>query len=495
MKKQQLVILIFACSVVGLAGLLMQIQNKSAWESAGGKIGNELYPEFPINDISRLVIKSNASTVELSKTDDMWTVSSNFSYYADFVKIANFLKSIKNLKAAQIIEIGEDDLGRLELNDPEAENDTATRVEFYNKSNVSVAKILLGKNHMKKSEGSGGAFGGGGDWPDGRYIYEPESKLVALISETFSNVSDKNDSWIDKAFIKADKIKKATAAKAGVNLWTVYRDNETDSLTLKGKLADDEEINTGKLNGIGGALRYTSFNAVLDPAIPDEGHGFNDGTVFVAETFTGFTYTVRVGNEKNDDYPIKISMDYNEPQPTPAPEDETEEEKAKREADDVKKREDAKEKFEKESKRYTDWVFLVSSYTVDDMLLERADLIKKIEKDEESDGSELEGSGTAAQVTVPNLDDVEIKETNVTDNSDVEGIQTSAKEANAAENIDAEQESSSSEPEGSGTAPEVIVPDLDDVEIKATDVTDNSEVEGSGTSAEEAGAVPEPDLK
>ncbi len=399
MKIGQLLILIVICAIIGTAGWMVTKKGQRSWEGQGSIVGQELYPDFPLNDISNIIIKTKDKSVELRKDDDYWTVSSHHSYYADFVKIADFLKKINDLKLVQKIDLGPSDFGRLQLNAPDQELDTGTEIEFLSSGNASLGKILLGKEHMKKAEGS--APGPAGGWPDGRYIYQTKSKIVALVSETFSSISAESDQWLDKGFIKADKLKSVLVKKGENELWRVSRETENGTLELGGEIASDEEVDSSKISGIDGSLRYPSFNKVADPSLGDDIHGFTDGRQFIAETFNGFTYTISVGNKDTEEnYPIRIAVDYTEPPATTPPEDETEDAKATREADEAKKSAEAKEKFENESKRYTKWVYIVSSYSVDDMILDRSDLIeeKEIPKADSSQDAEA-----MPPVTVPNM--------------------------------------------------------------------------------------------
>ncbi len=402
MKTGQLLFLIIICIIIGAAGWMVTKKGQSSWEGKNSVIGQELYPDFPLNDVSNIVITSKDKLVELSKNEDYWTVSSSFSYYADFVKIADFLKKIRDLKLVQKIDLGTNDFGRLQLNSPDQESDTGIEVEFLSSSNSSLGKIRLGKEHMKKAEGS--APGPGGGWPDGRYVYQPKSKTVALVSETFSSISDENDQWLDKGFIKADKLKNILGKKDGVELWRLSRESENSVLLLDGEVGPDEEVEASKISGIGGALRYPGFNKVADPSIGDEIHGFNEGREFIAETFTGFTYSISIGKKDDEgNYPIKIAVNYVEPPQADVPDDETEDAKAAREAEAAKKLAEAKEKFENESSRFSNWVYIVTSYVVDNMILDRTDLIKKKEIPEENSSS---ASDTPLPVTVPNLPDI-----------------------------------------------------------------------------------------
>ena len=388
MKKGQLFILIVLCLIVGSAGWLVKKKNSQSWTKQENELGQLLYSDFPINEVTKLLITTKEKKVELVKESDTWIVKTAGSYYADFSKIADFLKKIAELKIIQKIDVGKDDFGRLELNGPDQESGTGMIVEFFN-NNSSINKLLIGKKHMRKARETMSQFGGGGEWPDGRYVFQPKSNIVALVSETFSTISDDSNLWLDKTFIKIDKIKKATVKKGDNVVWTVFRDNEKDSLNLDGPIGEDEKIATSKLNAIDSSFRYANFNKVADPETSGEKHGFSEGRVFTAETFDGFIYTIAIGKKAEDgDYPIKIALDYKEPEFQTTAEEDTEgdetkkedieKEKAKKEEEEFKaKVKENKEKFEKELARFPNWVYMVSSNTVENLLLDRTELFEE----------------------------------------------------------------------------------------------------------------------
>ena len=416
MKKGQLFILLILCLIVGGAGWYLKKNSQQAWEEQDSGIGQLLFSDFPLNDITRLTVSAKKESVELVKESDHWTVKSAHSYYADFSKIADFLKTISDLKILQKVEIEENDLGRLELNEPDADADTGIKVEFFNKKDTSIGKLLLGKQHMRKTEGSAGQFGGGGGYPDGRYIFQPKTKVVALVSETFSNITGDSSSWLDKSFIKVDKIKRATVKQGEGIIWTVYREKEDDSLALEGDIEENREVDQSKLSGIDSSFRYANFNKIADPTTPEEELGFSEGRLYTAETFDGFVYAINIGKKAEDgEYPIKISINYNEPQPPASLADEPEEEKVKKEEEFAKQLTENKEKFEKESKRYSKWVFMVASHTIDDLLLNREELTKEKEKKEDQDEKTTAvGEGASDDpVKFPENDIIPNEETNI----------------------------------------------------------------------------------
>lgn len=375
MKIKQLLILIVLCAIVGYAGFMLRKKEKTAWDSSAHSMGQKLFAEFPVNDISRIVIRTKDRSAELAKDGDTWIVRSNFSYYADFVKVGNFLKTVRDLKATQVLQVDANDFGRLDLNEPGAESGTGTVIEFYDKNDSVSGKLVLGKEHLRQ-ERAGGY--GGGSWPDGRYVYQSQTKISALVSETFTDIRDDGDSWVDKEFVKLDKIRRATAKSGDAVLWTVSRKTDDGPLKIEGEIAADEEANGSKVSGIDGALRYLRFKAVADPSIAEDTYGFASGRQFIADSLDGITYALQIGQKNADgDYPVKVAISFQEPALPSGPDDETAEDKTKREEEFKKKIEEAKKKAENESQRFPKWVFIIPSHSITNLILERAELVKK----------------------------------------------------------------------------------------------------------------------
>ena len=402
MKKGQLLILFIFCIVIGIAGLMVKKKSQQNWKKQDTDIGKKVLSDFPLNEIRRIQITSGKNSVELAKESaGMWVARSSFSYYADFTKVADFLKKIAEIGILQNIEIEENDFGRLELETGKESGDkNGIEVNCFDETDKSIAKIIFGKQHMRKSQGKRNPYGGGGESPDGRYIYIPHTKTVALVGEPFSTINDgSSDQWIDKTFIKVDKVKKAIRINENSVLWTVFREEEGNSLELLEEIESDEKIIKSKLNGIDSALRYPSFNSVADPSITDEVHGFLDGKQFVLEDFDGFTYTVSIGSKTDkDEYPIRFNIGYAEPDLPSPPEDEKEEDKEKRENEFKELIAKNNKKFKSMVDRYTKWTYLVSSYTVENMLLEKNDLIEKKEKPSSEDKNSSVETGKLKEI-------------------------------------------------------------------------------------------------
>jgi len=248
MNRKQLILLIVVGVAVGAFGFISYNARKGSWENSD-KLGQKLIKNFPINDVERISIKQSQGQVSLAKKSDVWTVQERADYPANFETISEFLRKVWDLKMVQPVEIGATRLARLDLVPPDKDKGTnsGTLVEFKDNSGKTLNSLLLGKKHMREGHNESG-FGGGGGWPDGRYVMVgSDAQTVAVVSETFSNVEAKPEEWLNKDFFKVEKIKLISITTTNAtNNWKLSRESETNEWKLA-DLKTGEQLDTGKL--------------------------------------------------------------------------------------------------------------------------------------------------------------------------------------------------------------------------------------------------------
>ena len=204
-----------------------------------------------MNDVDRISIKQSQGQLTLARKSDIWTVQERSDYPANFETVGELLRKVWDLKVGQPVEVGASKLGRLELLPPEQGTNSGTLVEFKDKSGKTLNSLLLGKKHMKESKGGAESpFGGGGGWPDGRYVMVgSDLQTVAVVSEPFSNVEPKPEEWLNKDFFKVEKLKSMSVTTTNLtNNWKLSRDSETNEWKLA-DLKTNEALDTGKIRG------------------------------------------------------------------------------------------------------------------------------------------------------------------------------------------------------------------------------------------------------
>lgn len=392
MNRKQFTILLLVGLVVGAAGWYSVKQRSASFKTSEGKGGEKLVPNFPINDIAAVRIKSGAGEVNIVKQEDLWRVKERFGYPANFSELGDFLRKIQDLKAGQEVKVGASQMGRLELNSPEqgSTNGAGTLVEFKDAKNANLKTLILGKKHSR----GGGDSPMGGDFPIGRYVMVPGTPAqVTLINDPLSNVETKPEQWLDKEFFKVEKLKSISVTHPGVtNSWSLVREKEGGDLKLEDPKGD-EALDTGKASGAGYALSSPTFNDVVSPDAKDT--GLDAPILAKLETFDGFTYTAKIGKQSGEEnYHFKVAVDGKFETERKAPADEKPEDKEKADKDFKEKLGKQEEKLKKE-KAFEKWTYLVAKWTIDPLLKERKDLLA--EKKPEAPA----GASTNAVPTAP----------------------------------------------------------------------------------------------
>jgi hypothetical protein len=379
MNRKQLFVLVILVVVIGGAGLLVQKRQNASYSSPSPNIGKKLLGEFPINDVARITIKQGTNTLNLAKKNDVWSVRERNDYPANYSEISEFLIKLADLKVVQTEQVGPSQLSRVGLATGESANSAAS-VELHDKQDKIIRTLLLGKKHTRKSDRPS-PFGdtGEGGIPDGRYVKASnDSDSVALISDPLSNIDPKPEQWLDKNFFKVEKVRSiAVNFPEGTNSWKLSRDSET----AEWKLADlkpAEQLDSAQAGGVANPLGSPSFTDV-SLAKPEQ-LGLDKPTIATIDTFDGFTYTLKVGKKQDQDVPLTVAIAAQLAKERTPGKDEKPEDKEKLDKEFKENQKKLEEKLTQE-KRFENWTYLVSNWTVDPLLKERSKLL--VEKKEE----------------------------------------------------------------------------------------------------------------
>ncbi len=388
MNRKQLTILIVAGAIIAALGFYVTQNKSKSWEQSNQRLGRKVIDNFPMNDVERIAIRQPQGQLTLARKNDAWVVQERGEYPANFSTISDLLRKVWDLKVVQAPKVSPALLARLELVPPDKGTSAGTLVEFKDKSGKTLNSLLLGKKHMREGGGDS-PFGGGGGWPDGRYLMVgADTKTVAVVSDPFSNVDGKPADWLDKeSFFKVEKLK-SIAVTAATNSWNLARESETNEWKLAG-VKTGEQLDTAKSSPVTSALAAPSFNDVATNAAPDA-TGLDKPLTARLETFDGFTYDVKVGKklgDDKDDYYFQVAVDAKLVKERTPGKDEKPEDKAKLDKEFKDKVDKLEEKLKNE-KALAKWTYVVSKYSIEPLLKERKDLLadKKEELKNAADG-------------------------------------------------------------------------------------------------------------
>jgi hypothetical protein len=375
MNRKQLTLLIALGVIVGGLGLYMVSRNRASFAESGQTLGGRLLPEFPMNEVAQVLIREGTNDLHLVKDQDKWRVQERYGYPADYGDIGSLLRKFWEMKAVQSEEVGPSQWARLQLAEPGQGTNSGTRLEFKDASGKELGTVVLGKKHLRQG-GSGASPFGGDSWPDGRYLRVGNGPRVALVSDVLSEVEAKADRFLDKEFIKVEKLRTVSVTHTNVtNSWTLTRETENGAWALA-NAGPEEKLDSAKTSSLNYLLSNPMFDDVVDPATPAETTGLDRGVVARLETFEGFAYTVRLGEKSADEkYHVSVQVEGNFARERTPGADEKEEDKERLDKEFKEKLAKLDEKLAREH-GYGRWVYLVSKWTVDTLLKGRGEFLE-----------------------------------------------------------------------------------------------------------------------
>jgi hypothetical protein len=307
MNLKQLILLLIMLAVIGSAGLILYHRNQDSWAVPEARMGDKVLPDFQPNHVAAIHIKG-ALDLNLAHENDGWRVRERHNYPANFHQISDVLIKLKSLKVVEADTAEPSDLARVNLAGPGTENGGGTLVEFKDAQGQVTSTLLVGKKHIHEQNDSAHSFIIGGT-PDGCYVLLPgDPKDVLLISDPLSSLQANPQTWLNKDFFKADKIRSISLASPNAeDSWKLAREDESSSWALAdGK--PGEVLNAGRISSAANTLvspRFVDVTVSNDPAAT----GLERPKVVTIETFDHFTYMLKVGNKSPDgNYYMTVSV-------------------------------------------------------------------------------------------------------------------------------------------------------------------------------------------
>src|SRR5579863_6230903 len=372
MNGKQLGLLIVLLVLLGGAGLLVQHKRNDATSTATPGAGGKLLGEnFPINDVAAIEIKQGTNDLNLAKKDDLWRVQERNNYPAAFSQISQLLVKAQDLKVVESDEITPVDLADLQLAPAGPGTNSGTELTLKNKDGKAIDAITLGKSHTKKP-----AHKSPDDESiaDGRYVLlGGDTHNALLVADALTEVEAQPQAWLNKDFFKIERPRAISVSYTNAtNSWKIERTNEASSWMFMGA-ETNEQPDTNKLIGVGGALASPTFEDVLTSAKPED-IGLDKPTVVTVVTFDDFTYEVKLGNKNGENYPLTVSVTANLPKERAAVPGEKPDEKDKADKAWQEQQKALNEKL-KQAKAFESWVYSVPSWNLEGFLKDRKDLM------------------------------------------------------------------------------------------------------------------------
>lgn len=310
MKAKTLFIFLLILAVLTAAVIL--IIRPKAPERPGETLGTLLLEDLPVNEITSIGIEGPDGSVSLMIEKDGWVVENRFGYPADFSKITDLVRTLKEVKVGRQFEASEGTLKRLLLKapgDPGASRENkGTRIVLKGENNQDLASILLGET--RKMEGSG--------FPDGQYVRLGKDSKVYLIDKHFSPMDAHPSAWLDKSLAKvaAQDIRRIECLEmeSGKILYELERSGKGRELGFR-DLHPELRLKKSSLDQLAGALASLQMEDVVDPRTSLKSIGLEFPHRLEYHLFNGMVYRVFPRSEcaKDEACHLRLDVDYVKP--------------------------------------------------------------------------------------------------------------------------------------------------------------------------------------
>jgi hypothetical protein len=194
---------------------------------------------------------------------------------------------------------------------------------------------------------------------------------VALVGETLNEISTKPDTWLDRAFLRIDRIKSVSLDGTPPGMkWRIQRESE-DSAWQLADTKPDERVDPSKLPTFASALGSPNFTDVLPRDTKPESIGLDKPVTLLVDTFDGFNYTIKAGTLADDKYPIIVAATATIEQTRKPGADEKPEDKKRLDEEFAAKKMQLDERLAK-TKDLENRIFLVPRFVIETLLKERS---------------------------------------------------------------------------------------------------------------------------
>lgn len=375
MKGKTLTILLITLAVVAGAGVLL-IRSKSS-SPLDGRIGEPLFLGLRINEITSVEMKGAEDKATLTRKDDRWAVTDRHDYPADFSRLTEMIRQIKDLKVGNRFEASDETLKRLGLKDPgdpsAGGEEKGLHVLLKDKNGAVIADIRLGKPRLPGDERG---------IPDGQYVRMGEDPTVFLVDRALSHYSADPSSWLDRNLVEvqAEEVKRITCIDSrGRVLYGLERPERGKDLSLIMEIPKGKALDKGSVNRVSGGLPSLRLEDV-EP----EGQGFDEKASLALEyqLFNGMIYRLYPDTACQEDKrcALRIRAEYQPPaqsaeaQAQPGPSDE------KSSTTPEKPSEEMVSRTKSSNSRFTQWVYYVPKWQHDNLLTSPEHLLQEPEK-------------------------------------------------------------------------------------------------------------------
>lgn len=377
--KKILILLIILGGLVG-AGIVYQKQQNSVLNTAastGVKVREQLLPDLDILAVKKIRVKDAKSeaTVSLAEDGKSATVEQRGGYPASMDRISTVIQELYEQRIANKQQVRKGAWAEIQVQPPgEGSEGVGTQVELIGEGGKIIKSLILGKTIDTAGGRASNQFGGSGQ----RFVRIPDDgDTIWVVSNPFTDLEPKPESWLDKAFIDIQRIKEITLVPPQADEgWKVDRPNDAAMEFALMDAKPGEALDAAKLP-VGNLLSTPVFNDVVTKE--ESAKVLKGASKVNIVTFDGFVYDLEVVKQPSADgvgrFYLSVNVKGNFPKSRPPVKDEKEEDKKKADEAFAAKTKELEAKLAREQK-FAGWVFEVSEYTVNSLFKKRSEIVK-----------------------------------------------------------------------------------------------------------------------
>ena len=388
MKLRSLIVLVVVFA--GLVGFTVWTSRKPASSSAAAPSADTALEGFDVNQVEEMDIVTASGTNRLAKKNGKWVVASLFDYPANFNQIAERLRSLSDLKPGQVVRGGTEHLAEVGL-----AQDEATQIRMKDSSGKILASLALGSMRLSQA---GRPYGG---FPQGQYFRVGEGPVV-LSRDPLPAFAMSNEDWIQRDLLTVPPEDIAEVSITSTQSAFAIRQPSPGNFQIDG-LGTNEQVDAEQAGRPVRVFQPGLVYSVADPAKSEKELGLDSPDTFAAKTRDGILYTTLLGSNRvpTGRY-AKLKVEYEKPaaptldevkasmpppvtSPTNAAASTNDylqkinEELERRTKTFEEKAAEIRARVEKQSAILSNWVYVLSPFVVDSMLVSRDKLVKKVE--------------------------------------------------------------------------------------------------------------------
>lgn len=376
MKIKTFVILVIIALVLSLGGyMLIHFQKGRPSERLMGRL---LFKEFPAGRIAMVTIQGPKDSVILKKLENQWVVQSRLNYPADFNKLSDLVRKLKEAKIGRVFESNEGSLKRLALIEPAKEEnegeERGLRITFSDEKEKEIKNLLFGK-----SRETGDPRGAS----EGQYLMLQGDTKIYLVDKDFSTLEAISLEWLEKKLVdvQADDVKgilcqSIDGKKIEYHFERPAKGKDFEALQFPA----GKKVKESTLDQLSRALAALNMENIVDPSSLSESP-IKMSKQIEYSLFNGLIYRIIPGDTcaKDDSCYLKIEVAYQKPPALAEEKNEVQGETEKEDKEKPEAQEDLSQEALKLNEQFQPWTYIIPSWKKDVLITNVDKLVEKVE--------------------------------------------------------------------------------------------------------------------